>query len=98
MTPKELKELKKESFQMFQMRGGSKISEISEEDGVRDFAFATVVATKDIAENEILTKTNCWPKRPGIGEIKASEHNLILGKCAKNFIPEGKHILKSDIK
>ena len=40
---------------MFQMRGGSKISEISEEDGVRDFA-ATVVATKDIAENEILTK------------------------------------------
>ena len=66
MTPNELFELK-EIFIMYQMRGGSKKREIKEEDGIRDFAFATVVATKEISIGEQFT-IKYMAKRPGIGE------------------------------
>ena len=97
MTPKELKNLKKDSFIMFQMRGGSKKNEIKEEDPVREFAFATVVATNDIKAGEIFTKNNTWPKRPGTGEIEAREHLNMLGKISKTNIKKGTHIAKKDI-
>lgn len=96
MTPSELINLKKESLLMFKMRGGTKIKEIKEEDGIRDFAFATIVATKDIRIGEKFTLENTWPKRPGIGEIKARDHDLILNKLSKREILSGMHITKND--
>ena len=78
------------------MRGGTKEKEIKEEDGIRDFAFATVVATKDIKIGEKFTLNNTWPKRPGIGEIKARDHDLILNKLSKREILSGMHITKND--
>ena len=97
MDPSELKELKKNSLLMFKMRGGSKETEIPEEDGIRDFAFATVVATKDIKKGEYLSKSNTWPKRPGIGEIPAYNHGLILGKKVNKDIKKDFHISLKDI-
>ena len=96
MTPNELFELKRDSTIMYQMRGGSKKREIKEEDGIRDFAFATVVATREINIGEKFTSSNTWPKRPGIGEIPARDHESLLGKISKNHIKEGEHISKSD--
>ena len=96
MTPKELKDLKEESFLMFQMRGGSKELPIKEEDGIRDFAFATVVATKNIKKGELFSFSNTWPKRPGIGEIQARDHSKIIGKKSKIDISAGEHISKTD--
>ena len=96
MTPKELSELKKDSFTMFQMRGGTKAEEIEEEDAIRDFALATVVATKDIKINDQFSFSNTWPKRPGIGEIPAREHDNLVGKLSKNNIQKGEHIRKID--
>ena len=96
MTPNELSELKKDSLIMFQMRGGTKEKEIAEEDAVRDFAFATVVATKDIKISDEFSFSNTWPKRPGTGEIPAREHNKIIGKISKNNIKEGEHIRNID--
>ena len=92
MTPGELADLKRDSLCMFKMRGGSKLMEIKEEQGTRDFAFATVVAKKNIQKGEQFTYSNTWPKRPGIGEIKARDHEKIIGKIAKSNISEGDHI------
>ena len=97
MTPKDLRELKRDVFYMFQMRGGSKKDEIPEEDGIRDFALATVVALKDIEIGEKLSKENSLPKRPGIGEIKARDYEKILGKVVKKRVLKGSHISYSDI-
>lgn len=48
-----------------------------------DFAFATVVAIKDIREGEKLSMENIWVKRPGTGEIHAEHFNSLLGKVVK---------------
>tara|TARA_A100001388_G_scaffold277592_1_gene269735 strand:- start:441 stop:1475 length:1035 start_codon:yes stop_codon:yes gene_type:complete len=97
MTPNELKELKESSLLMFKMRGGSKLREIPEEDSIRDFAFATLVATEDLKKGDIISKANSWPKRPGIGEIPAAEHELILGKTVNKDITKDSHISRADL-
>ena len=71
--------------------------EIPEEDGIRDFAFATIVATKNIQKGEYLSKSNTWPKRPGIGEILACDHELIIGKKVNKDIQKDFHISLKDI-
>ncbi len=96
MTPDELRELKKSSIIMYEMRGGSKKNEIHEEDAIRDFAFATVVASKDLKKGDIITKMNTWPKRPGIGEIPAFKHESILGKVINKNISKDIHISFND--
>ena len=96
MTPKELLDLKKDSLLMFEMRGGSKELPIAEEDGIRNFAFATVVATENIQKGEKFTLSNTWPKRPGVGEIDARDHKEIIGKLAKVNINAGEHISFKD--
>lgn len=97
MTPKELKELKENSLLMFKMRGGSKSKEIPEEDSIRNFAFATLVATENLKEGDTISKNNSWPKRPGIGEIPASEHDLIVGKKVNKDIMKDSHISRADL-
>ena len=97
MDPKDLINLRKESELMFKMRGGSKELDIKEENDTRAFAFATVVCTKNIAKGEILSLDNCWPKRPGIGEITAWEHKKILGKKTKINLKKEQHIKWEDI-
>ena len=57
-----------------------------------DFAFATVVAIKDINEGDVLSQENIWVKRPGTGEIKAEFYKDVLGKIAKKDIKNGTHI------
>ena len=42
---------------------------LKEEIPVTNFAFATVVTTKEILKNEKLSKENVWVKRPGTGKI-----------------------------
>jgi Sialic acid synthase len=96
MTPNELKELKESSEIMFKMRGGSKVKEIPEEDAIRDFAFATIVATRNLKAGEIITKDNTWPKRPGIGQILAREHEQIIGRKIKKNVKKDNHISYPD--
>ena len=97
MDPKDLKNLRYESELMFAMRGGSKEFDIKEENDTRAFAFATVVCTRNISKGEILSENNCWPKRPGIGEIAAWDHQKILGKKAKKDLLKEQHINWGDI-
>ena len=97
MNENECKELIEGSNLIWQMRGGTK-EPAKEEKVTIDFAFATVVAIKDIKKGEEFTKDNIWVKRPGTGEILADEYNNILGKTASEDIYNDQHLNWTNIK
>ena len=97
MDENECKELIEGSNLIWQMRGGTK-EPAKEEKVTINFAFATVVATKDIKKGEKFTKENIWVKRPGTGEILADEYNNILGKTASEDILNDNHLNWANIK
>jgi N-acetylneuraminate synthase len=81
MDPVELRELIAGSRAIHQALGGSKAVLEGEEPTIR-FAYASVVAIRDIAEGELLTRENIWVKRPGTGEIRAGEYPRVLARRA----------------
>ena len=97
MDENECKELIEGSNLIWQMRGGTK-EPANEEKVTIDFAFATVVAIKDIKKGDEFTKKNIWVKRPGTGEILADEYNDILGKTASEDINNDNHLSWTNIK
>lgn len=96
MDPKELNELIEGSKEIQQMRGGKKVA-AKEEQVTIDFAFATVVTTKDLKKGDILTKENIWVKRPGTGEIKAEHYDSLIGKRINKDIENDEHLSWTDI-
>lgn len=76
-----------------QMLSGKKEA-AKEEQITMNFAFATLVAIKDIKNGEIFTTDNLWAKRPGTGEIYAEEFFSILGHKAACDIACDTHIEK----
>lgn len=96
MDPKSLSELIKSSKEIALMRGGKKEA-VKEEQPTINFAFATVVAIKDIEQGETLTTDNIWVKRPGTGEIKAEHFNSLIGKKVNKSIKKDTHLSFSDI-
>ena len=96
MDENECKELIKGSNLIWQMRGGSK-EPAKEEKVTIDFAFATIVAIKDIRKGEKFTKENIWVKRPGTGDILAENFDGIIGKVAANNISYDHHLKWKDI-
>lgn len=96
ITPDELEDLITGSKAIHQARGGSKTI-LNEEKPTIDFAYACVVATKDIKAGEIFSGENIWVKRPGTGEIKAIDYEKILGKTAKCDIKLHSQIRWEDI-
>lgn len=77
-------------------RGGAKTL-LPEEQVTRDFAFATVVALRDIAVGEALTAENIWVKRPGTGEIKAEHYRSLLGRRLVRGLKGDAHLTWADI-
>lgn len=96
MDPNSLKELISGAREISLMRGGAKEA-AKEEQVTIDFAFATVVATKKITRGEKLSDKNIWVKRPGTGEIPASEYELLLGKVVNQDIEVDSHLNWSDV-
>ncbi|WP_286925092.1 MULTISPECIES: N-acetylneuraminate synthase family protein [Lysinibacillus] len=96
MDPQALSELIQGTNEIVQMRGGKKEA-AKEEQVTIDFAFATVVAIKDIREGEKLSMENIWVKRPGTGEIHAEHFNSLLGKMVKKSIKKDTQLKFSDI-
>ncbi|MDD5999189.1 MAG: N-acetylneuraminate synthase family protein [Lachnospiraceae bacterium] len=97
MDPVALSSLIQGSKEIFHMRGGFKHA-LPEEQVTIDFAFATVVAIKDIARGESFTQDNIWVKRPGTGEIRAEYYNQCIGQTATRDIQSGEHLLHSDVR
>jgi N-acetylneuraminate synthase len=81
---------------LFEERGGSK-GAVPEEQPTIDFAFATIVAIKDIKKGEVFSKDNLWVKRPGTGGIKAEFFNDVLNKKALKNISIDTHLKWSDV-
>lgn len=96
MDPQELSALIQGSHEIFQMRGGTK-NPLPEEQVTIDFAYATVVAIKDIAAGEAYSMDNLWVKRPGTGEILAEHFEQCIGQIAVRDIASGEHLTLADV-
>ena len=96
MDPISLSELIQGSNEIFKMRGGVK-KPLEEEQVTIDFAYATVVAIKNIKKGDTFNEENIWVKRPGTGEILAENFEDCLGQKAKRDICSGQHLLKDDV-
>tara|TARA_Y100000590_G_scaffold256811_1_gene288415 strand:+ start:8319 stop:9350 length:1032 start_codon:yes stop_codon:yes gene_type:complete len=92
----ELKQLINGVNEIFEARGSIKKA-VKEEISTMKFAFASVVATREIKKGENLTKKNIFPKRPGIGDYLAKDYKKIIGKKAKNLIKKNSLVKKTDI-
>jgi N-acetylneuraminate synthase len=96
MDPAELKDLIAASRAIFQALGGSK-EVLPEEQPTIDFAYACVVAIRDIKQGETYSKDNIWVKRPGTGQIKAVHFGDILGAMAARDIKTNSQIQWNDV-
>ena len=85
IDPEELSELIAGSCAIYRALGGRKTI-LKEEQPTIDFAYATVVAIRNIGKGEVLTRENIWVKRPGTGEIPAAQFEALLGSTAKRVI------------
>ena len=97
IEPKELKNLVDWSKEIWKARGGKK-DILDDEKPVIDFAYACVVAIKDINKGEALSLDNIWVKRPGTGEIFAKDFENVLGKVATVNISENTQLSHSMFK
>ena len=82
---KKLKDLIIASKELFKAIPGNKIPP-KEEKNTMKFAFASVVAIKNIKKGEKLTIDNIWVKRPGTGDFKAEKFKQLLGKRVKTDV------------
>tara|TARA_B100000989_G_scaffold297775_1_gene284648 strand:- start:1353 stop:2384 length:1032 start_codon:yes stop_codon:yes gene_type:complete len=97
IEPNELKNLVDWSKEIWKARGGKK-DILDDEKPVIDFAYACVVAIKDINKGEALSLDNIWVKRPGTGEIFAKDFEDVLGKVATVDISENTQLSHSMFK
>jgi len=70
------------------------IKPISREKKTANFAFASVVANKDLEIGTILNKNNIWVRRPGNGDFKAEEYYSLIGKRVKVKVKKNTQIKK----
>jgi len=96
MNPAALSALVEGSDIIFKSRGGDK-GPINEEKSTIAFAFASIVAIKDIQYGEKLTEANIWVKRPGNGDFSSNDYENILGRKAEKKIYKGFQLKKSDV-
>jgi N-acetylneuraminate synthase len=81
---------------VYSARGGVK-NFLPEESGTMAFAFASVVAIRDIQEGEIFSPENIWVMRPGTGDYPAASYEVLLGKKSSRPISANHQILKSHV-
>lgn len=96
MDPIALQQLIEGSKTIFLERGGNK-NAVTEEAPTIAFAFASVVAIKDILKGEILTEDNLWVRRPGGGDYTAADYESLMGKPVKKSVRKGMRLTRLDI-
>ena len=96
MDPASLSELIEGSKTIFFARGDNKEA-IKEESSTMDFAFASVVAIKDISPGEKLSKENIWVMRPGGGDFGVKDFEKLIGKKSLSFIQNGYQLAKNQV-
>lgn len=97
MDPAALKGLIEGSRIIFAASGGKK-GPVEAEAPTIAFAFASVVAIRDIASGQKLSEENIWVKRPGGGDFTVLDYEWLLGKTAVTSISHGFQLKKTDVK
>lgn len=70
------------------------IEPILREKKTANFAFASVVADRDLEKGTILNENNIWVRRPGNGDFKAEEYYSLIGKKVKVKVKKNTQIKK----
>jgi len=70
------------------------IKPIEREKKTANFAFASVVANKDLKKGTILNSSNIWVRRPGNGDFSAEEYYSLIGKKIKSKVKKNTQIKK----
>ena len=96
MNPSALKDLIEGSRVIWSARGGEKSAVAAESETIA-FAFASVVAIRDIAAGERLNEDNIWVKRPGGGAFTAANYDSLLGRTARVAIRAGYQLKITDV-
>ena len=96
LDPLELKELVVGCNAVKQALGDSKLI-LKNEKPIRKFAEASVVTIKTIDKGEKFTLENITTKRPGTGDILASQFYKIIGTNEKKSIKSNKQLARADI-
>lgn len=96
MDVDECRELIDLSKRMKSMRGGRK-GAVQEEKATINFAYASVIAVRDIEAGEELTADNVWVRRPGTGDFLAEDYESLLGKKVKARISKGAQLRREEI-
>lgn len=96
MDPKALSDLIEGATYIFKERGGDK-GPVDAEAPTIAFAFASVVAIRDIAAGEALSDKNIWVKRPGGGDFGAADFDALLGQKALRAITSGAQVSRQDV-
>ena len=96
IDPTELRDLLEGSRAVHAALGGSKTI-LAEERPTIDFAYACVVATRDIVAGEPFTRDNVWVKRPGTGDIKAVHFERVLSGTAARDLPKDAQVAWGDV-
>jgi N-acetylneuraminate synthase len=81
---------------IFAARGGDKVPVAAEAPTIA-FAFASVVAIKDISPGQVLNENNIWVKRPGGGDFSVLDYEGLLGQTVKSHVRQGFQLKKSDV-
>jgi N-acetylneuraminate synthase len=96
MTPSELSELKRGSEIIHSTTGSDKKAKL-EENVTIAFAFASVVATKDLTPGDILSEENIWLKRPNGGDFSPTDFPNMIGKKVVAHIQANTQIKREQV-
>jgi len=96
IDPADLKDLIDGSKAVWQASGGHK-TVLAEEQPTIDFAYASVVTTDTVRAGDKFTLDNTWVKRPGTGQLSASELTGVLGKKAARDIEAERALTRDDV-
>ena len=96
MTPEELSELISGSRIIYEATQGSKFP-VKEEDVTIAFAFASVVATRDLNSGHVISRQDITLKRPSGGDFGPKEFFSLIGKKVEKEINMNTQISRSQI-
>lgn len=97
MDPKELSNLIYGSKIIYEANKSENKGPLDAEASTIAFAFASVVAIRDIEVGEVFTEDNIWVMRPGGGDFGVKDYDALLGRAAKEPIMRQHQITKKQV-
>jgi N-acetylneuraminate synthase len=96
MSPRELTELIDASKIIYKATQGSKFP-VKEEDVTIAFAFASVVAKRNLSKGHVITREDITLKRPSGGDFGPKNFLSLIGKTVVEDIPLNKQIRRGQV-